>query len=164
MLEFADQEIVEALSYHLRDARVTMRLNEEVESVEEVEGGAVTANLESKKKVTADALLYAVGRAGNVEPLNLPAAGLTADDRGRIKVDADFRTSVQHIFAVGDVIRVWPNGSTPIQTPSSLFQRISIGAQLGCTGPCLRANFQYETKRRRHICAVLDSAAHPTSS
>ncbi len=41
LLEFADQEIVEALSYHLRDSRVTMRLNEEVESVEENPDGTV---------------------------------------------------------------------------------------------------------------------------
>jgi NAD(P) transhydrogenase len=104
LLEFADTEMVEALSYHMRDRRATMRLSEEVESVEELPDGKVAANLASKKRIVADALLYAVGRAGNVEPLNLPAAGLTADDRGRIKVDADFRTSVPHIFAVGDVI------------------------------------------------------------
>src|ERR1700743_3808071 len=104
LLEFADTEMVEALSYHMRDRRATMRLNEEVESVEELPDGKVAANLASKKRIVADALLYAVGRAGNVEPLNLSAAGLTADDRGRIKVDADFRTSVPHIFAVGDVI------------------------------------------------------------
>src|SRR6201995_5211222 len=104
LLEFADTEMVEALSYHMRDRRATMRLNEEVESVEELPDGKVAANLASKKRIVADALLYAVGRAGNVEPLNLPAAGLTADDRGRIKVDQDFRRSVPHIFAVGDVI------------------------------------------------------------
>ncbi len=104
LLEFADTEMVEALSYHMRDRRATMRLSEEVESVEELPDGKVAANLASKKRIIADALLYAVGRAGNVEPLNLPAAGLTADDRGRIKVDQDFRTSVPHIFAVGDVI------------------------------------------------------------
>src|SRR6201995_2361157 len=104
LLEFADQEIVEALSYHLRDARVTMRLNEEVESVEEVEGGAVVAHLESKKKLQGDALLYAVGRQGNVDELNLPAVGIEADSRGRIPGDKDFRTKVPTIFAVGDVI------------------------------------------------------------
>jgi len=104
LLEFADTEMVEALSYHMRDRRATMRLNEEVESVEETPEGKVAANLVSKKRILADALLYAVGRAGNVDALNLPAAGLTADDRGRIKVDADYRTSQQHIFAVGDVI------------------------------------------------------------
>jgi NAD(P) transhydrogenase len=103
LLEFADSEMVEALSYHLRDARVTMRLNEEVESVEEVAGGVV-ATLQSKKKISGDALLYAVGRQGNVDELNLAAAGIEADSRGRIKVDADFRTKQPNIFAVGDVV------------------------------------------------------------
>jgi NAD(P) transhydrogenase len=104
LLEFADSEIVEALSYHLRDNRVTMRLNEEVSSVEELADGTVVANLESKKKIAGDTLLYAVGRQGNVEDLNLAAAGLEADSRGRIKVDENYRTAQPHIFAVGDVI------------------------------------------------------------
>jgi NAD(P) transhydrogenase len=104
LLEFADTEMVEALSYHMRDRRATMRLNEEVESVEELPDGKVAANLVSKKRIIADALLYAVGRSGNVDALDLAAAGLQADDRGRIKVDADYRTSQPHIFAVGDVI------------------------------------------------------------
>jgi NAD(P) transhydrogenase len=104
LLEFADQEIVEALSYHLRDTRVTMRLNEEVESVEEAPDGTVVANLESKKKLQGDALLYAVGRQGNVDELNLSSIGLDADKRGRIPVDKDFRTKVSNVFAAGDVI------------------------------------------------------------
>ena len=104
LLEFADAEIVEALSYHLRDHRVTLRLNEEVSSVEESPEGGVVANLESKKKLSGDALLYAIGRQGNVDDLNLAAAGIEADKRGRIPVDAEFRTKQPHIFAVGDVI------------------------------------------------------------
>jgi len=104
LLEFADSEIVEALSYHLRDHRVTLRLNEEVSSVEETPEGGVVANLESKKKLSGDALLYAVGRQGNVDELNLPAAGIEADARGRIPVDAEYRTKAPHIYAVGDVI------------------------------------------------------------
>ena len=104
LLEFADTEMVEALSYQMRDHRATMRLNEEVESVEELPDGKVAANLVSKKRINADALLYAVGRQGNVERLDLAAAGIEADNRGRIKVDADFRTVQPHIFAVGDVI------------------------------------------------------------
>jgi NAD(P) transhydrogenase len=103
LLEFADAEIIEALSYHLRDHRVTMRLNEEVESVEDTPTGVV-ANLMSKKKISGDTLLYAVGRQGNVEDLDLPAAGLDADSRGRIPVDASYRTKQPNIFAVGDVI------------------------------------------------------------
>jgi len=104
LLEFADSEMVEALSYHLRDSRVTMRLNEEVQSVEEGPGGTVIANLESRKKLSGDALLYAIGRQGAVDELNLAAAGIEADNRGRIAVDADYRTKQPHIFAVGDVI------------------------------------------------------------
>jgi NAD(P) transhydrogenase len=113
LLEFADREIIEALSYHLRDTRVTLRLGEEVESVEELAPnpadknpapGAVVANLLSKKRVSGDALLYAVGRQGSVEELNLAAAGLEADERGRIPVNEQYRTKVSHIFAVGDVV------------------------------------------------------------
>ena len=126
LLEFADTEMVEALSYHMRDRRATMRLNEEVESVEELPDGKVAANLVSKKRIIADALLYAVGRGGNVEPLNLQAAGLTADDRGRIKVDADFRTSQPHIFAVGDVI-----GFPSLASVSMEQGRIAAGRAFG---------------------------------
>ena len=107
LLEFADAEIVEALSYHLRDHRVTMRLNEEVQSVEETtaNGAAgVVAYLESNKKVPGDALLYAVGRQGNVDELNLAAAGLMADNRGRISVNENYQTPQPNIYAVGDVI------------------------------------------------------------
>ncbi len=107
LLEFADSEIVEALSYHLRDHRVTMRLNEEVQSVEETatgSGSGVLAYLESNKKVPGDALLYAVGRQGNVDELNLSAAGLSADSRGRIAVNENYQTTQPNIYAVGDVI------------------------------------------------------------
>ncbi len=104
LLEFADGEIVEALCYHLRDSRVTLRLNEEVASVEDLANGQVVANLASNKKIVGDALLYAVGRQGNVDTLNLAAAGLEADERGRIAVDQDYRTKAPHIFAAGDVI------------------------------------------------------------
>ncbi len=104
LLEFADSEMVEALSYNLRDHRVTMRLNEEVQSVEEMPDGSVVAYLESKKKLSGDALLYSVGRQGNVDELNLAAAGVDVDARGRIPVDGEYRTKQPHIFAVGDVI------------------------------------------------------------
>ena len=104
LLEFADSEMVEALSYHLRDHRVTMRLNEEVAAVEEQADDGVVARLKSNKVISGDALLYAVGRQGNVEDLNLPAAGLEADSRGRIAVDSEYRTKTPNIYAAGDVI------------------------------------------------------------
>src|SRR6202453_1799159 len=81
-----------------------MRLAEEVESVEQLPDCSVDANLESKKRISGGALLYAVGRAGNVDQLNLPAGGIEPDSRGRIPVDKGFRTKVPGIFAVGDVI------------------------------------------------------------
>src|SRR5947209_7974155 len=89
LLEFADAEMVEALCYHLRDRRVTLRLNEEVESVEETPDHTVVANLKSKKQISGEALLYAVGRQGNVDELNLAAGGVEADPRGRIPVDEE---------------------------------------------------------------------------
>jgi NAD(P) transhydrogenase len=115
LLEFADTEMVEALCYHLRDRRVTLRLNEEVESVEEIPDNGVAANLKSKKKVSGEALLYAVGRQGNVDELNLAAAGLEADSRGRIVVDEEYRTKQPHIFAVGDVIGFPSLGSVSME-------------------------------------------------
>jgi NAD(P) transhydrogenase len=81
-----------------------MRLGEELDSVEELPDGTVVANLQSHKKVSGDALLYAVGRQGNIDDLHLEAAGLKADSRGRIPVDENFRTTVPTVYAVGDVI------------------------------------------------------------
>jgi NAD(P) transhydrogenase len=103
MLEFCDEEVVEALKYHLRDLAVTFRFGETVASVEARPEGAL-ALLHSGKKIPADTVLYSAGRQGMTEHLNLGAAGLTADERGRITVDEFFRTGIPHIYAVGDVI------------------------------------------------------------
>lgn len=126
LLGFADSEIVEALCYHLRDNRMTLRLNEEVETVEETADGTVVANLKSKKKVSGDALLYAIGRQGNVDDLNLAAAGLTADSRGRITVDVGYRTKQPNILAVGDVI-----GFPSLASVSMEQGRIAVGKAFG---------------------------------
>ena len=103
MLEFCDLEVVEALKYHLRDLGVTFRFGETVSSVVARPGGAI-ALLRSGKKIPADTVLYSAGRQGMTDDLHLPAAGLSADARGRIAVDEFFRTVVPHIYAVGDVI------------------------------------------------------------
>jgi NAD(P) transhydrogenase len=105
ILEFVDREIVEALLYHLRELEVVFRLGEKVDAVEiDADQNRVTARLESGKTVRSDALLYAVGRQGNTESLNLAAAGLEADTRGRLKVNEFFQTAVPNIYAAGDVI------------------------------------------------------------
>ncbi|GAA1294534.1 NAD(P)(+) transhydrogenase [Planotetraspora silvatica] len=103
MLDFCDLEVVEALKYHLRDLAVTFRFGETVAAVEKHPRGALTI-LESGKKIPASTVMYSAGRQGMTENLVLPAAGLAADDRGRITVDEFYRTSVPHIYAVGDVI------------------------------------------------------------
>jgi NAD(P) transhydrogenase len=103
MLEFCDVEVVEALKYHLRDLAVTFRFGERVSSVEAHPGGAI-AMLASGKRIPADTVMYSAGRQGQTDALDLPAAGLSADQRGRITVDEFFQTEVPHIYAVGDVI------------------------------------------------------------
>ena len=103
MLEFCDVEVVEALKYHLRDLAVTFRFGETVSSVEARPEGAI-ATLLSGKKIPADTVMYSAGRQGASDDLNLDAAGLTADKRGRIAVVESYQTSVPHIYAVGDVI------------------------------------------------------------
>jgi len=103
MLEFCDIEVVEALKYHLRDLAVTFRFGETVESVQARPEGAI-ALLRSGKKIPAETVMYSAGRQGMSDNLNLSAAGLAADERGRIAVDEVYRTAVPHIYAVGDVI------------------------------------------------------------
>jgi NAD(P) transhydrogenase len=105
VLDFVDREIVEALCYHLRRIGVVFRLGEKVTRVGiDAKRDSVFAELESGKKVQADALIYAVGRQANGDQLNLEAAGLASDSRGRVKVDECFRTAVPHIYAAGDII------------------------------------------------------------
>jgi NAD(P) transhydrogenase len=103
MLDFCDSEVTEALKFHLRDLSVSFRFGEKVSSVEAGDRGTVTT-LASGKRIPADTVMYSAGRQGATGGLGLDAAGLEADARGRIAVDEHFRTSVPHIYAVGDVI------------------------------------------------------------
>ena len=103
LLDFCDSEVVEALRYHLRDLNVVFRLNEEVVGVEEHDGGTIT-HLKSGKRILADTVLYSAGRQGATDGLDLENVGIQADARGRISVDEHYRTPVEHIYAVGDVI------------------------------------------------------------
>jgi NAD(P) transhydrogenase len=115
-----------------------MRLGEVVESVEEAPDGTVIASLESRKKISGDALLYAVGRQGNTDGLTLEAAGLEADERGRISVDSDYRTAQPHIFAVGDVI-----GFPQLASVSMEQGRIAAGLAFGIQLQTDPANYPY---------------------
>jgi NAD(P) transhydrogenase len=104
MLDFVDREIVEQLQYHLRNLDVILRFGEKVLSVEKDSDGTVVATLDSGKTVTGEALLYAVGRQTNADLLNLDAAGVAIDERGKISVNEHFQTAIPHIYAAGDVI------------------------------------------------------------
>jgi len=105
ILDFVDHEIVEALTYHLRQMGMTFRLGEKVTRVGfDSQRDRVFAELESGKKIQGDVLLYAVGRQANGDQLRLEAAGLQPDSRGKIRVNDCYQTEVPHIFAAGDVI------------------------------------------------------------
>lgn len=111
LLPFIDSEIAAALTYDLRRARVILRLGEEVEGIE-VRGpgngsngaGRVRIKLASGKQVASEQALYSVGRTGVTAGLNLAAAGLAADERGRLEVNEYYQTVAPHIYAVGDVV------------------------------------------------------------
>ena len=99
-----DQEIVQALIYHMRTNGVMMRLGEEISGVALDARGRVVTSMQSGKSVVTDMLLYAMGRIANTDELNLGAVGLTTDKQGQLKVNEYYQTDVPHIYAAGDVI------------------------------------------------------------
>ncbi|MEZ6061158.1 MAG: Si-specific NAD(P)(+) transhydrogenase [Planctomycetaceae bacterium] len=103
LLEFLDDEICDAISYHMRDTGVRIRHNEVLENVETFDDH-VLVHLKSGKQLKSDILLWANGRSGNTEDLCLENIGITANHRGQIDVNESFQTIQPHIYAVGDVI------------------------------------------------------------
>jgi len=103
LLEFLDEEIVDALSYHLRERGVIIRHREELGHVEAMDDGVVI-HLKSGKQLKTDILLWAAGRTGNTDGLGLEEIGLAPDKRGNIPVNEHLQTVVPHIYAAGDVI------------------------------------------------------------
>ena len=107
LLDFVDGELVDTLVYHLRQKRVTLRLNEDVTHVEPFEddrGEHVRIRLASEKQIVTDAALYSIGRTGATDSLNLGALDLETDAKGRLKVNETYQTTVPNIYAAGDVI------------------------------------------------------------
>ena len=107
LLHFVDGELVDTLVYHMRQKRVTLRLNEEVtwvESFEDDRGERVRISLVSGKQIVSDAALYSIGRTGATGSLNLEAVDLRADSRGRLSVNESYQTATPNIYAAGDVI------------------------------------------------------------
>jgi NAD(P) transhydrogenase len=101
---FLDDEIEDALYYRMRDVGIVLRFGETVTGVDTTPSGKVRVALQSGKTLTSDSLMFAAGRSGALESLNVAAAGLAADERGRLAVDEHYRTSVETIYAVGDII------------------------------------------------------------
>ena len=103
-LEFMDYEIIDELLHQLRKVDVTFRCGDAVEPVEIVETPRRQGLLQlaSGKFLVADVILVSSGRQGASSNLNLEAVGLEADERGRLQVDENYRTSVDNIWAAGD--------------------------------------------------------------
>jgi len=107
LLSFLDWEISDALSYHLRNAGVRSRHNEEYDRLEYCDTHVVT-HLKSGKRIKSDIVLWANGRTGNTDQLNLPAIGLTPNTRGQLEIDSRYRTAIENVYAAGDVVG-WPS-------------------------------------------------------
>jgi NAD(P) transhydrogenase len=115
LLDFVDSEIAEALSFSMRTLKCTFRLGEEVADVVIEKPHRAVATLKSGKKIVSELLLYSVGRTGATAGLNLAAAGLSADDRGRLKVNENYQTEKPHVYAAGDVIGFPSLASTSLE-------------------------------------------------
>ncbi len=153
LLEFCDSEIVEGLQHHLRDLGVILRLGESVVGVDRHEGGTVT-QLESGKRIVAESVFYSAGRQGATSELRLDAAGLEADARGRISVGPDFSTSVEHIWAVGDVIG-FPSLASTSMEQGRLAARAACGeARSGADGRRSSSSVPASTRSRRSVSSA----------
>ena len=115
LLDFIDSEIAETLTFCMRTLDCTFRLGEEVADIVIEKPHRVVATLKSGKKIVSELLLYSVGRTGATAGLNLAAAGLSADDRGRLEVNENYQTEQPHVYAAGDVIGFPSLASTSLE-------------------------------------------------
>ncbi|MBB4238041.1 NAD(P) transhydrogenase [Rhizobium esperanzae] len=128
MLDFIDREIVEDFTYQLRDRNMKLLLGQKADKVETLEDGKVELTLDSGRRLTTDMVLFAAGRMGATDALNLPAIGLEADSRGRLKVNPEtFQTSVANIYAAGDVVG-FPSLASTSMEQGRIAARVAIGA------------------------------------
>jgi len=128
MLDFIDKEIVEDFIYQLRDRNMKLHLGQKAETVERLDDGKVLLTLDNGRKIVTDMVLFAAGRMGATDTLNLPAAGLEADSRGRLKVNPEtFQTSVPNIYAAGDVVG-FPSLASTSMEQGRIAARVAVGA------------------------------------
>ncbi|SDA54126.1 Si-specific NAD(P)(+) transhydrogenase [Sinorhizobium sp. NFACC03] len=128
MLDFIDKEIVEDFIYQLRDRNMKLHLGQKAERVERLDDGKVLLTLDNGRKIVTDMVLFAAGRMGATDTLNLPAAGLEADSRGRLKVNPEtFQTSIPNIYAAGDVVG-FPSLASTSMEQGRIAARVAVGA------------------------------------
>ncbi|MGN7734476.1 Si-specific NAD(P)(+) transhydrogenase [Rhizobiales bacterium] len=128
MLDFIDKEIVEDFIYQLRDRNMKLHLGQKAETVERLDDGKVLLTLDNGRKIVTDMVLFAAGRMGATDTLNLPAAGLEADSRGRLKVNPEtFQTSIPNIYAAGDVVG-FPSLASTSMEQGRIAARVAVGA------------------------------------
>lgn len=115
ILSFLDQELIEALSFRLREQKTTIIVNDKVVRCMRSPDGRAVTYLESGKRIVSDVLLVSAGRVGNTEGLNLEGLGIEYSERGIIKVNQNFQTAQPNVYAVGDVIGTPALASTSIE-------------------------------------------------
>ena len=103
LLSFMDAEMTDSLSYHFWNSGIVIRHGEEYDKIEGTDDGVILT-LESGKRMKADCILFANGRTGNTDSLNLDAIGLSYNSRGSLTVDKNYKTELENVYAVGDVI------------------------------------------------------------
>jgi len=128
LLSFLDDEITDALSYHLRQQGVVIRNDEIYERVEPGADGVVL-HCKSGKQFKTDVILWANGRTGNTHDLGLDTIGLEANRRGQLDVNESYQTALPHIYAVGDVV------GAPALASTSYDQGRFVGAHIA-EGAC----------------------------
>ncbi|NZD62959.1 Si-specific NAD(P)(+) transhydrogenase [Rhizobium sp. WYCCWR 11290] len=128
MLDFIDKEIIEDFTYQLRDRNMKLLLGQKADKVERLENGKVELTLDSGRRLTTDMVLFAAGRMGATDALNLQAIGLEADSRGRLKVNPEtFQTSVANVYAAGDVVG-FPSLASTSMEQGRIAARVAVGA------------------------------------
>jgi NAD(P) transhydrogenase len=131
MLDFIDKEIVEDFTYQLRDRNMKLIFGQKVEGVEHDDSGKCLVKISNGRILKADMVLFAAGRIGATDSLNLAACGLETDSRGRLKVNPEtFQTSVPHIYAAGDIIG-FPSLASTSMEQGRIAARHAVGAPSG---------------------------------
>jgi len=145
LLSFLDAEISDALGYHFREIGVTVRHDETFEHVE-TKDDHVVLHLASGKRFKADVLLWANGRSGATDHLQLDNAELRVNSRKQLDVDENFRTEVPHIYAaIGHTEAELTERKIPYEVGRALFPSIARAQITGQTTGMIKLLFHTET-------------------